>query len=522
MHLLQCAMLQAFLSGFAEKLALMEVKVCTKKSKEWPDMQCTIFLNTEVPTFKIPTLASTGTISYTVNDHTGATIGQGQLDVKSSQTELSLPELPTDYYTLTILDHTSANAPGQTISFTVISPFSPPRDDTYGVSTHFSSVNPLDATQQLALMGASQVREDALWADVETTKGVYDFGPIDRFMRAFQQSGLSPLLIIDYNNPLYDDGLTPHDEVGFTAYANYAKALVNHYGQQLKAVEIYNEYNGKFSTGPGAHSPANYAQMLRAAYQAIKSIRPDVTVVVGATFGIDLDWFKALFDAGALAYTDVISVHPYSIVSVDTPELRGLANDLQALQNLITASNHGQMKPIWLTELGWSDVLNITNEFEQAHYLVRSIMLSLSVGIQKYFWYDYINDGTNQLELEQNFGLLRLPGLAGYYTPKPSYTSFAVLIRLLAGRSFVAKEAAEFDVYHMRFSGNLHVLWSTPLHQKIALASASPVTAISFTGKQQTLQPVNGEIVMYITSEPVYILTATENIALRALENDVA
>jgi hypothetical protein len=485
-----------------------------------PDVQSTIFLDTEFPTFKIPTPTSQGTMSYTVSDHTGALIGQGQFDIKSSQTILPLQKLAADYYTLTVHDHTPAGSSDQNIPFTVVSPFSPPKDGIFGVSAHFSGNNPLDATQTLVTMGASLIRDDAFWANVETTKGKYKFDLIDSYMSAFQQSGLNPLLIIDYNNPLYDDGLTPHDEIGFTAYANYARALVSYYGPQLQAVEVYNEYNGKFSTGPGAHSPANYAQMLKATYQAIKSIRPDVTVVVGATFGIDMDWFKGLFDAGALPYTDAISVHPYSLVSVDTPEFRGLANSLQSLQSLIKAHNNGQEKPIWITELGWSDVFNITNEFEQAHYLVRSIVLSLSVGVQKYFWYDYINDGTNHLELEQNFGLLRMPDAVGYFTPKPAYTAYAVLIRMLTGRSFITKETAEFDVYHMRFSGNLHILWSTPLHQKIALSTAGPITSISFTGKRQTLQPVSGEVVMHLTPEPIYVLAESEHLALRALEND--
>ena len=487
-------------------------------------MQSTIFLNTEPPIFTIQTPTSNGTLSYTVADRAGTMIVQGQVDVKSSQTILPLQKLPEEYYVLTVIDHTSAGAVARTIPFTVISSTALPADGIFGVSAHFSGNNPLNATRELVAMGASLVRDDALWADVETIKGAYNFDPIDKYMSALLQSGLSPLLIIDYNNHFYDDGLTPHDEVGFIAYANYAQALVSHYGSQLKAVEVYNEYNGKFSTGPGAHNPANYAKMLSAAYQAIKSIRPDVTVVVGATFGIDLDWFKGLFTAGALAYTDAISVHPYSILSidVDTPELRGLTKNLQALQDLIKEHNNGQTKPIWITELGWSDVFNIVHESEQARYLVRSIVLSLAVGVQKYFWYDFINDGTNNCELEQNFGLIRMPDKDGYYTPKPAYTAFAVLIRMLAGRSCLGREHAAFDVYHVRFSGNLHILWSTPLNQKIELNSDGPITSISITGKKQLLQPTGGKVTLHLTPEPIYILTEAENLTMRPLEKDPA
>ncbi len=481
-------------------------------------MQNTIFLTTESPTFTIQTPASNGTIAYTVANRTGTTIVQGQITVKSEQTILPLQSLPDDYYVLTVIDHTSLDAHTQTIPFTIVAPFSPPKDGTFGVSAHLSGHDPLDVAPALVIMGTSMVRDDATWAKIETIKGTYNFEPIDTYMRVYQQSNVSPLLILAYNNPFYDEGLTPHDNIGFSAFAKYAQALVSHYGPQLKAVEVYNEYNGKFSNGPCARDAACYAQMLRATYQAIKSVRPDVTVVVGATFTIDLDWFEDLFAAGALAYTDAISVHPYSLLTIDTdtPELRGITKQLESLQDQIKANNHGQPKPIWITELGWSNLLNITDENEQAHYLVRSIALSLSVGVQKFFWYDFLNDGTNTLDLEQNFGLLRRPDAAGYYTPKPAYTAYAVLIRTLAGRTFIGRQREEFDVYHMRFSDNLHIIWSTPLHQKIELATNSPLTAISISGKKQTLKPTAGKVTIHLTSEPVYILTATADLAIHA------
>ncbi|GLV54628.1 hypothetical protein KDH_14750 [Dictyobacter sp. S3.2.2.5] len=482
-------------------------------------MQSTIFLHTEIPIFKIWTPASTGSLTYSVADRSGTKVVEGQVDVQSDQTIISLQQCRPEYYVLTVTNHTANETSVRTIPFVVITSTALPVDSRFGVSAHFSGKNPLNGTRELIAMGASMVREDALWADVEASPGEYDFTPIDRYMSAFQRSGLHPLLIIDYNNPLYDGGLTPHDEVGFAAYANYARALVSHY-PQLHAVELYNEYNGKFSTGPGEHDPANYARMVSAAYQAIKAVRPDVTVVVGATFGIDLDWLKRLFTTGALTYADAISVHPYSIVSVDPPEFRNLAQHLQALQDLIKAHNNGQAKPIWITELGWSDAFNITNEVEQAHYLVRSIVLSLSVGVDTYFWYDFINDGTNSFDLEQNFGLIRLPDADGYYTPKPSYIAFAVLTRLLAGRSFLGREIAEFNVYHMCFSNNLHVLWSTPFNQKIELASNGPLTSISMTGKTQILQPTGGKVTLRLTPEPIYILTETEQFTMHPLEQE--
>lgn len=469
-------------------------------------MQSAIFLDTVSPIFTIPTTAASGSIAYTVTDYSGTTVLQGQIAVTSKQTTLSLQHLPDNYYELKVTDHTTAAATTWTLPFTVVTPFSPPTNTPFGVSAHFSMHDPLEVAQTVVAMGAGWVRDDATWAKIETKKGTYSFESTDPYMQVLRENSLNPLLILDYNNAFYDNGQTPYDEVGFTAFANYARALVSHYGPELKAVEVYNEYNGTFSNGPCARKASCYAQLLRYAYQAIKSVRPDVTVVAGATFLIDLDWFKELFAADGLSYADAISIHPYSLLFFDSPEVREIAENIQKLQGLIQASNHGETKPIWITEIGWSTALDLTNEAEQAHYLVRSMALSLSVGVQKIFWYDFLNDGTAFIDKEQNFGLLRRPDAIGYYTPKPAYTAYAVLMRMLAGRTFISREPAEAGIYHLRFSDNLHLLWSTPLNQHIEFSATSPVTSISITGKKQTLIPERGQITLDLSAEPVYIL----------------
>jgi hypothetical protein len=185
--------------------------------------------------------------------------------------------------------------------------------------------------------------------------------------------------------------------------------------------------------------------------------------------------------------------------------VRGIATNLQALQHLIQANNHGQTKPLWITEIGWTTALNLTDEADQAQYLVRSAMLSLSVGVEKFFWYDFLNDGTDSVLMEQNFGLLKRPDALGYYTPKPAYTAFAVLVRALAGRSFLRREPAPPGVYHMRFSDDLHVLWSMPLNQPRAFAATGAVTSVSMTGKKQTVHPVAGKITLNLSRSPLYL-----------------
>ena len=472
----------------------------------YPNILNTVFPDTSQPAFTIATTGSGDTVSYSVTDFSGATILKGQARAEGGQVYLTLPRLGDDYYVLHVTDQNAGTTGNQTISFAVLSAFDGAGGTPFGVAEHFLGTHNARLAQIVATMGAGMVRDDATWAAVERAPGSYNFSSFDPSMQMLQQNGLDPLLILDYNNRFYDNGQTPYDAAGFMAFASYAKALVMHYGQQVKAVEMYNEYNGTFSTGPCARKAACYAQLLRYTYQAIKSVRPDVTVVGGAVFSTDTNWFKQLFANGGLAYMDAVSDHPYAPLDLVSPEVQGLEEEMQELQGLIRQYNHGVAKPIWITEIGWPSCLLHVSERAQADYLVRGTILSQAAGVQKIFWYDAVNDGSDSTKMEQNFGLLRQPDTIGRYTPKPDFVAYGVLIRELANRSFLGRESVFPGIYDMRYSGNLRVLWSTPLSQSVSLSTNNPVTAISMTGRVQRLIPSNGRIILKVTPDPVYIL----------------
>jgi arabinogalactan endo-1,4-beta-galactosidase len=100
----------------------------------------------------------------------------------------------------------------------------------------------------------------------------------------------------------------PHSERGKLGYINYALQLLRHYGDQIKCVEIWNEVNaGTFISGPALKDkPYYYAQLLKAVYPAIKTNRPDVKVVAGATMPIAHGFFQKLFRHDAGSFLDVV------------------------------------------------------------------------------------------------------------------------------------------------------------------------------------------------------------------------
>ena len=76
---------------------------------------------------------------------------------------------------------------------------------------------------------------------------------------------------------------------------------------------------------------ATYAKMLRESYAQIKQLRPDVTVLGGATAGIPLPYWEKLMQNGGLQSMDALSIHPYRYNA--PPE--GLETEVAALQTLV-------------------------------------------------------------------------------------------------------------------------------------------------------------------------------------------
>ncbi|GCE22647.1 glycosyl hydrolase [Dictyobacter kobayashii] len=373
----------------------------------------------------------------------------------------------------------------------------------FGIQLHFEYNNP-NLASWLPGMGIKQVRADIRWEIVEQSKGQYNFSIYDPWLASAQKNALTLLITLDYTNPLYDHGQTPYDVEGYQAFANYACAVLKHYGKQITALEVYNEYNSKFSVGPCQRSALCYSKLLQYTYQAVKAMRPDVIVVGGAVSELSLDWFEQLFKAGGLKYADVISDHPYTNAQTAPPESGPLDQQMVSLQQLIQRYNIGWSKPIWISELGWPTCITHVDEHTQADYLVRSAILALAGGVQKFFWYELLDDGIDA-NPENHFGVLRFPDVNGHYAPKPAYTAFAVLVQEINGRSFIKSEKLAANLYSELFSNNLRVLWSPTGPRTITITTSTPLTIITIDGSSHTYTPTQNHIVLTLNADPIYL-----------------
>ncbi|MBE2266806.1 MAG: hypothetical protein IAE80_01155, partial [Anaerolinea sp.] len=103
-------------------------------------------------------------------------------------------------------------------------------------------------------------------------------------------------------------------------YANFVVAIMERYPHMVHAVEVWNEMNlDREWTSTGGLSAANYVELLRTTYQAVKAVDPGVIVVSGAlsptgvsdgvTAQDDFVYMDQLITAGMLNYADCVGAH---------------------------------------------------------------------------------------------------------------------------------------------------------------------------------------------------------------------
>lgn len=136
-------------------------------------------------------------------------------------------------------------------------------------------------------LGVGRARLQSGWAKCEKQKGVYDFAWLDEHVNGCLEQGVQPWLSLSYGNPIYSkDGVTLNssiwtDEETMTAWCNYVRAIVRHYGEKVMLYEVWNEPDGKKE-----NTPAIVAQLLMRTGEVIRQENPKAEIIA---FGLCKD-----------------------------------------------------------------------------------------------------------------------------------------------------------------------------------------------------------------------------------------
>lgn len=319
------------------------------------------------------------------------------------------------------------------------------------VATHMN----IGALDRMAAAGLGMIRDDATWAAVEKEPGVYQFPETwERYVERARQLNLEPLFIINYGNPLYDDGDFPHTDAARAAYARYAAEVAAHFKGRCRYYEIWNEWTGACGMGAyrknGHNTPENYVLLLVEASKAIRAVDPDAYIIGGGGdhFTWHFDAVQKMMELGAMDHCDAFSIHPY--IYPETPEKSDVIGKMKKIVDCMR-TNGCESPKLWLTELGYPTYRGLLRntptalsqqdlEKFSAEMLVRSAILYKSMPeVEQFTWYDLENDGKDLEYNENNFGLLH--NSAYGWQPKASWRAYAELSRELADATVTRNEA---------------------------------------------------------------------------------
>lgn len=382
----------------------------------------------------------------------------------------------------------------------------PTPDSPFGIGAYYVvRFNPQEleiATQLQRRMGAAWDRDELLWDLCEPEPGKWQWERFDRSVEACRKNNILIIGLLDY----WGKWAKPLTEEGYKSYANYVRTMVRRFrpggefarlkqwqdDYGIRHWEIWNE-PATFWTGTGTQ----FGTLLKYAYQAVKKVDPKAFVF--------FDNWGEQFDTDVIATAGRDSfdgVAPHYYCPPRSPE----EGELDKLMERTIAfyRNQGIKRPFWITEMGWQSDNTLIRQNEQARFLVRSYVMALASGMNKIFWYNFVNDGRDKNRLE--FGLVNRED----FTPKVGYPAYAGMVKRLYSARFVARVPTPRPVriyIFRRGPTSVAVLWSLKTEGKL-LTKLKEKECKLFDIMGNVIQPERtapDSILLPLSPEPLYL-----------------
>ncbi|UCC88544.1 MAG: beta-galactosidase [Anaerolineales bacterium] len=259
--------------------------------------------------------------------------------------------------------------------------------------------------------GFRWVKQEFAWREIEGAQpGIFNWANTDRVMDQIDSYGLNVIARVGVQ-PQWASDVYP--EVGppdnYQDFANFLGALATRYRGRIDAYQIWNEPNLAREWGNRPPNPAEYSEMLKVAYQAIKAIDPSAHIISAGLAPTtrwddvavpDTVFLQAMYDAGAAPYFDLMGAHGAGYKAAPETDPDVVANDpilnnydpnppelkriycfrhVEDVREVMVANGDAQ-KRVVLLEFGWTTdhrpdspyAWHAVGDQEQAEYLVRA------------------------------------------------------------------------------------------------------------------------------------------------------
>lgn len=298
--------------------------------------------------------------------------------------------------------------------------------------------------QVLADTGSKWSRHFLEWDRFEPTKGQYDQALIESYKKTMdreQAIGVKTMITV-VRSPSWASGsadpyMPPTDPQDF---GNFMGHIAREFAGRVEALEVWNEADEDIFW-KGTVDAAQYANLVKSAYPAVKASDPNIKVIFGPTTGNNYGFLQQAYTAGVKDHFDAVSVHTDTACSIAAPseyyrdDATGRIGQFTFLgyrEVRDVMLSHGDDKPIYMSELGWSTTQTRcargafagkkdagVSEAKQAAFLSQAYhCLAADPYVQVALWFNAKDPSAEDTELGR-YGLMRHNS-----THKPAYAAF--------------------------------------------------------------------------------------------------
>lgn len=169
--------------------------------------------------------------------------------------------------------------------------------------------------------GFRWVKQEIPWREVEGQgKGLWQWAAPDRFMNQIEAHGLKVIVRLgaqpEWASSTHLPDISPPDDL--QDFYDYVFAVADRYKGRVAAYQIWNEPNLAREWGNRPPNPAEYVEMLKVGYEAVKAADPDAIVISAGMAPTtrnddqampDIYFIQGMYEAGASPYFDALGVH---------------------------------------------------------------------------------------------------------------------------------------------------------------------------------------------------------------------
>lgn len=405
--------------------------------------------------------AEAGVFTLVLSDHAGKIVVSREARIGSGeQADIDIGKLPVGYYDVAVsLNSSGRHAAVWRTSLVVLPSERAPNEPRFGMDAALSwyGGGAEQVKRSVALLrqaGIGSVRDRMAWSKVQPDRYRTDWGIFQAVANAVEAGGMESVQVF-HDSPVWTrpgvaatgarDRQPPLDE---SMLYSFGRSFALGLGKTVRSVEYWNEQNSDFFPS----YPFHYASGFKAFSAGVKSVDPQIRVLIGAAAGKPGRSFQEAYKNNIGSFMDTRNQHYYGKLAEIEDFRRG---------NLIALEREGGLSeaPGWLTEMGYSLQRDTRGEWrraedEQAAYLVKTYAGGFAAGYERvffFFWRELVEADYH------TWGILH-----DDFSPRPAYLALSLLTRHLAGASVVASEATENgrSVYFRKTNGEyVAVVW---------------------------------------------------------------